>query len=101
MAKIIKTETQEQALKDITEELKIISVLNPIIEAEDSIDNIKLKIISDSEDYPVNATIPMKYAYLAACMRDYRKRLVSDVTNKAKANAIVLDESDTATLNAL
>lgn len=90
MAKIVKTETQEQALKDITEKLKVVAAINPLFAAED-LDSVRLKITSDSG---VNTLVPMPFQYVAAGIKEYRKRLVTEILTKAKANAIVLDEED-------
>lgn len=99
MAKIVKTETQEQALKDINEKIKIISAINPLF-TEEVLDNTKLKVTADKEDgNQVNTVFPISFALIAGNIKEYRKKLVNEVITKAKANAIILDEDDTAILN--
>lgn len=90
MAKIVKTETQEQALKDITEKLKVVASINPLFVAED-LDNVRIKVTSDNG---VNTLVPMPFQYVSAGFKEYRKKLVAEILTKAKANAIVLDDED-------
>lgn len=65
------------------------------------LNNVKVKITADPEDgKQVNTLVPIPFQLIAGGIKEYRKRLVSDIQSKAKANAIILDDDDLAIINA-
>ena len=97
MAKIFKTDSQEQALKEILENLRIIKSLNKILAAE--IQKCKVKITSTESEVSVNETVAAPFAIVFEPLKDYRKKLVADINGKAKTYSIQLDNAELAIMN--
>ena len=97
MAKIFKTDSQEQALKEILENLKIVESLNKILAAE--IQKCKVKITSTESEVSVNETVAAPFAILLQPLKDYRKKLVADINGKAKTYSIQLDDAELAIID--
>lgn len=97
MAKIFKTDSQEQALKEILENLKIVESLNKILAAE--IQKCKVKITSTESEVSVNETVAAPFAILLQPLKDYRKKLVADINGKAKTFSIQLDDTELAIID--
>lgn len=93
MAKIFKTDSQEKALKEIVESLKIVEALNGVLAHEDMAD-CKLKITGSYAEGTVNETVPMPFSAISSQLKDYRKKLVKDIQDKSKAYSISLDDGE-------
>lgn len=93
MAKIVKTNSQEQALKEINESLKIVTSLNNILKDE-KISDCKIRINGSTELGNVNEQIPIPFALIVSQIKDYRKRLIKEITDKSKTYSIFLDDSE-------
>ena len=65
MAKIFKTDMQEQALKEITDSFKA-----------------------------VNEQFPIPFNLISTQLKDYRKRLIKDISDKSKTYSIRLEDSE-------
>jgi len=93
MAKIFKTDTQEQALKEIVENLKIVSTLNKLLENED-VSDCKVKIMGILNTGSLNEQLPIPYNQLTSSLKDYRKKLIKDIQDKSKNYNIQLDDNE-------
>lgn len=93
MAKIFKTDTQEQALKEIVESLKIVSSLNVLLSDED-VSECKIRINGSTDSGTLNEQIPIPYAMITPQLKDYRKKLIKDILDKSKNYSIRLDDSE-------
>lgn len=93
MAKIFKTDSQEKALKEIIDSLKIIDSINRALKDEEIFD-FKIRLSGSTENGNVNETIPMPFTTISSQLKDYRKRLIKDVQDKSKTYSIALDNSE-------
>lgn len=93
MAKIFKTDTQEQALKEIVESIKIVSSLNILLSDED-VSECKIRINGSTSSGTLNEQIPIPYAMITPQLKDYRKKLIKDILDKSKNYSIRLDDSE-------
>jgi hypothetical protein len=97
MAKIFKTSSQEQALKEIVDGLKIVTSLNRLLEDED-VNDCKVKVMGSTNSGNLNEQIPIPYNILTSPLKDYRKKLVKEISDKSKTYSIQLDDSEKETL---
>lgn len=93
MAKIFKTNSQEQALKEIVDSLKIVSALNEILDDED-VSECKIRVNGTTKSGQINEQIPIPFTMIASQLKDYRKRLVKEIQDKSKNFSIKLDENE-------
>ena len=93
MAKIFKTDMQEQALKEITDSLKIVDSLNRVL-ADENISDCKLKITALTGFKDVNEQFPIPFNLISTQLKDYRKRLIKDISDKSKTYSIRLEDSE-------
>ena len=93
MAKIFKTNSQEQALKEIVDSLKIVSALNEILYDED-VSECKIRVNGTTKSGQINEQIPIPFIMIASQLKDYRKRLVKEIQDKSKNYSIKLDENE-------
>lgn len=98
MPKIVKTSSQENALKDIQENLKILSALNNVV-TESGLENCKIRITGTENGNNVNEQFSIPYGQISVTLKDYRKKLVSDISTKSRTFSIVLDENDRAIMD--
>lgn len=93
MAKIFKTNSQEQALKEIVDSLKIVSALNEILDDED-VSECKIRINGTTKSGQINEQIPIPFTMIVAQLKDYRKKLVKEIQDKSKNYSIRLDDNE-------
>lgn len=93
MAKIFKTNSQEQALKEIVDSLKVVSALNEILDDED-VSECKIRVNGTTKSGQINEQIPIPFTMIASQLKDYRKRLVKEIQEKSKNYSIKLDENE-------
>ena len=93
MAKIFKTDMQEQALREITDSLKIVDSLNRVL-ADENISDCKLKITGLTGFKAVNEQFPIPFNLISTQLKDYRKRLIKDISDKSKTYSIRLEDSE-------
>ena len=93
MAKIFKTNSQEQALKEIIDSLKIVSSLNELLKDEDVFE-CKIKIMGSTKCGSINEQISIPYVMIASSLKDYRKKLVKETLDKSKSYSIKLEENE-------
>ncbi|WP_097005301.1 hypothetical protein [Lacrimispora amygdalina] len=93
MAKIFKTNSQEQALKDIVDSLKIVSSLNELLKDED-VSECKIKVMGTTKCGSINEQIPIPYTMIASPLKDYRKKIVKETLDKSKTYSIKLEENE-------
>ncbi|WP_373262191.1 hypothetical protein [Hungatella hathewayi] len=93
MAKILKTNSQEQALKEIVDSLKVVSALNEILDDED-MSECKIRINGTTKSGQINEQIPIPFTMIASQLKDYRKRMVKEIQDKSKNYSIKLDENE-------
>lgn len=93
MAKIFKTDTQEQALKEIVESLKIVSSLNVLLNDEE-VTECKIRINGVTNSGSLNEQIPIPYAMIVPQLKDYRKKLVKEILDKSRSYSIRLDDNE-------
>jgi hypothetical protein len=93
MAKIIKTNTQEQALKTITANLRTLTGINAVLN-----NPAKQAVITTTAGKDKSA-LTVDKAFADGILDGIRKRMVSEIRALAKKNAIVLDDDDKAILD--
>lgn len=93
MAKIFKTNSQEQALKEIVDSLKIVSALNEILEDEE-VSDCKVRVNGTTKSGQINEQIPIPFTMIASQLKDYRKKLVKEIQDKSKNYSIKLDDNE-------
>ena len=93
MPKIVKTNSQEAALKDIQDALKIVSSLNVLL-PEKGLTDCKIRMTGVGEGKSINETFAIPYSQLLMPLKDYRKKLIAEINQKSKTYSIVLDDSD-------
>ena len=93
MAKIFKTNTQEQALREITESLKTVASLNKIL-ASDELKDCKIRVNGVSGRTQINEQVPIPFGLLSVLLKDYRKKQVKEIMDKSKANNIRLEDNE-------
>lgn len=93
MAKIFKTNSQEQALKEIVDSLKIVSALNEILEDEE-VSDCKIRVNGTTKSGQINEQIPIPFTMIASQLKDYRKKLVKEIQDKSKNYSIKLDDNE-------
>lgn len=88
MAKIVKTETQENALKSINSNLKALLGVNGILNINEETCLITLSAGSQ------RACVTVEKRFGDEILQDIRKKLAKETKALARKNAIILDESD-------
>ena len=94
MAKIIKTDTQEQALRTINSNLRTLAGINNLLSSK------------EEESYGISITAGKQRAFMLVeksfgdkLLQDIRRKLVKETKSLTKKNAIVLDGNDLKILN--
>lgn len=94
MAKIVKTGTQEQALRAINSNLRTLTGVNGLLNSK------------GEESYAISITAGQQRAFVAVeksfgdgILQDIRRKLVKETRTLAKKNAIILDGNDMETLD--
>lgn len=98
MAKIFKTDNQEQALKDIVDSLKVVDSLNKIINNED-ITEYKVRLNGESEMCSLNETFIIPSNLILNTLSDHRKKLIKEIKDKSKTYHIELDDKELDIIN--
>lgn len=98
MAKIFKTNQQEEALKSIVENLKTVEIINKLLDFDD-IENSKLRIMGNVQKQKVNEQLDLPYNLLIPTLKEYRKTLVKDTFDKSKKFHIELEDREVDILN--
>ena len=98
MAKIFKTDSQEKALKEIIDSLKVVEAINHMM-VHENMSDCKLRVTGTYEEGTVNETIPITFSIVSSQIKDYRKRLVKDIQEKSKTYSISLDDDELAIIN--
>lgn len=98
MAKIFKTNQQEEALKSIVENLKTVEIINKLLDFDD-IENSKVRIMGNVQKQKVNEQLDLPYTLLIPTLKDYRKTIVKDTFDKSKKFNIELEDREVDTLN--
>lgn len=88
MAKIVKTETQENALKSINSNLKALLGVNGILNI-----NEETCLITISAGIQ-RACVMVEKQFGDEILQDIRKKLAKETKTLARKNTIILDESD-------
>lgn len=101
MAKIIRTNDQETALKTINESLKILVQLDEILsltEPEDVKTKIAgfVKLDGQNPDAQEKKTVSLSlpYLYFIPVIKEYKRTLVNSITSKSKEFHIELEEEE-------
>lgn len=98
MAKIFKTNQQEEALKSIVENLKTVEIVNKLLDFND-IENSKVRIMGNVQKQKVNEQLDLPYTLLIPTLKDYRKTIVKDTFDKSKKFNIELEDREVDILN--
>ena len=98
MAKIFKTNQQEEALKSIVENLKTVEIINKLLDFDD-IENSKVRIMGNVQKQKVNEQLDLPYTLLIPTLKDYRKTIVKDTFDKSKKFHIELEDREVDILN--
>lgn len=98
MAKIFKTDQQEEALKSIVENLKTVEIVNKLLDFND-IENSKVRIMGNVQKQKVNEQFDLPYNLLIPTLKDYRKTIVKDTFDKSKKFHIELEDREVDILN--
>lgn len=98
MAKIFKTDQQEEALKSIVENLKTVEIVNKLLDFND-IENSKVRIMGNVQKQKVNEQFDLPYTLLIPTLKDYRKTIVKDTFDKSKKFHIELEDREVDILN--
>ena len=98
MAKIFKTNQQEEALKSIVENLKTVEIINKLLDFDD-IENSKVRIMGNVQKQKVNEQFDLPYTLLIPTLKDYRKTIVKDTFDKSKKFNIELEDREVDILN--
>lgn len=98
MAKIFKTNQQEEALKSIVENLKTVEIINKLLDFDD-IENSKVRIMGNIQKQKVNEQLDLPYTLLIPTLKDYRKTIVKDTFDKSKKFNIELEDREVDILN--
>lgn len=98
MAKIFKTNQQEEALKSIVENLKTVEIINKLLDFDD-IENSKVRIMGNVQKQKVNEQVDLPYNLLIPTLKEYRKTLVKDTFDKSKKFHIELEDKEVDILN--
>lgn len=93
MAKIFKTNQQEEALKSIVENLKTVEIINKLLDFDD-IENSKVRIVGNVQKQKVNEQLDLPYTLLIPTLKDYRKTIVKDTFDKSKKFHIELEDRE-------
>lgn len=88
MAKIVKTETQENALKIINSNLKALLGVNGILNINEEACLITISAGSQ------RACVTVEKRFGDEILQDIRKKLAKETKAQARKNAIILDEND-------
>lgn len=90
MAKIVKTNDQEIALKTINESLKVISRTNAVITAAEGVNELTVTMAAGNE----KAAMLVPAADALKFLADIRKAKVASVRSLSRKYAIELDDAD-------
>lgn len=93
MAKIFKTDSQEQALKEITDALKIVCSLNNVLVKEDY-SECKIKLAGTTSMGTVNELFAIPFPLISNQLKDYRKKLIKEIIDKSKTYSIRLEKEE-------
>lgn len=92
MAKIIKTDIQETALKVIREKIKTLTKINAVLNSRET--NSRILVIAGKR----KVSLPVEQSFRDNILKEIRKKMVAQTEVLAKKNAIKLDEEDIAVL---
>lgn len=92
MARIVKTDTQEAALKIIKENIKILAGVNRVINAEEM--DSRITIAAGKK----KVSLTIEKIFCDNLLKEIRKKLVAQTKALAKKNAVKLEEKEIAVL---
>ena len=92
MARIVKTDTQEAALKRIKENIKILAGINTVINAEEK--DSRITIAAGKK----KVSLAIEKIFCDNLLKEIRKKLVAQTKALAKKNAVKLEEKEIAVL---
>ena len=92
MAKIVKTDTQEAALKVIKGNIKILARINTVINAKEK--DSRMTIIAGKKKVSLTLGKP----FCDNVLKEIRKKMIAQIEGLAKKNAIKLEEEEIAVL---
>lgn len=92
MAKIVKTDIQEAALKVIKRNIKILTGINTVINAKEK--DSRMTIIAGKK----KVSIAIEKSFCDNILKEIRKKMVAQTEVLAKKNAIRLEEEEIAVL---
>ena len=92
MARIVKTDTQEAALKRIKENIKILAGVNRVINAEEK--DSRITIAAGKK----KVSLAIEKIFCDNLLKEIRKKLVAQTKALAKKNAVKLEEKEIAVL---
>ena len=95
MAKIVKTDTQEAALKIIRENIKVLTGINAALNSREN--NSYIMIIAGKR----KISLAVETSFRNNVLKEIRKKTVAQTETLARKNAIKLDEKDIAVLKNL
>jgi len=88
MAKIVKTDTQEQALRTINNNLRTLTGVNGLLNSKE--ESCGINLIAGKQ----RAFVMVEKNFGDMILQDIRRKLVKETKTLAKRNAVVLDGSD-------
>lgn len=92
MAKIVKTDTQEAALKVIKRNIKVLTGINAVINAKEK--DSRMTIIAGKK----KVSLAIEKPFCDNILKEIRKKMVAQTEVLAKKNAIRLEEEEIAVL---
>lgn len=95
VAKIIKTDTQEAALKVIRGNIKVLTGINAVLNSRD--DNSRIIISAGKR----KVSLAVEKSFRDNVLKEIRRKMVAQTEALAKKNAIKLDEEDVGVLENL
>lgn len=92
MAKIVKTDTQEAALKVIKRNIKVLTRINTVINAKEK--DSRMTIIAGKK----KVSLAIEKLFCDNILKEIRKKMVAQTKALAKKNAIRLEKEEIAIL---
>ena len=92
MAKIVKTDTQEAALKVIKRNIKVLTGINMVINAKEK--DSRMTIIAGKK----KVSLVIEKSFCDNVLKEIRKKMVAQTEVLAKKNAIRLEEEEISVL---
>lgn len=89
MAKIIKTDTQEQALRTINSNLRTLAGINSLLNSKGE-ESYGISITTGKQ----RALVLIEKSFGDKLLQDIRRKLVKETISLTKKNSIVLDDND-------